>query len=1735
MDWDPMATETDGYICPPCPVFHPTPEEFLHPLKYISSIRHIGMQAGICKIVPPKGWRPPFAINENTFRFRTRVQQLNCIEGHSRAEGQFVEALRLFLYQQGEPMKDFPRADGQLVNLHALYKTVRALGGFDAVCANKLWPLVVRRVGRTKAAADPSDTLCRVYQSHYKSTLLAYEMAQCRKETKSDGPRDSDTPNGNKSDGPRDSDTANGNKSDGPRDSDTPNGNKSDGRRDAHASVRDTRATRATPSSTLSASGTRATPPSKPRSLRASTPPSSERDRSTNVKRTLFADSSDEHDSPASPNNLEPAALQPSATRQTRLEAPPLHVGQKFYRYVPDTGAAVVAQIKRVVRGKKPHVTIQYVDDGTHDDVELSTVELLVANGWDAAAAEVAYTSAICQACLRGDCADKMLLCDGCNSGQHLFCLETPLAHVPTGDWYCPECVDEATASDPFERTHAARFGFAMGAEVSLREFKHHADAWKRQYFDLAGTTDPDDAIPEEQVERAYWQLVSQPVHEQRVEVQYGSDVDTGASGSGFPRVDLQRKNRRTVLNRWKTLHGEPLRTSPTLSAFFAHGLCPDTVKDATDARVVDQVLARYAHDDWNLNNLPKVPGSVLQHLDEDIQGVMVPWLYAGMCFSTFCWHVEDHNFYSTSYLHCGASKTWYGIPSASAAHFERTIQSLTPELFGTQPDLHMQLVTMFSPAVLRQHGVPVYRATHRPNEFIVTFPSAYHAGFNTGFNCAEAVNFATMDWLPWGAQSLHKYREFHKLPVFCHEALVWTLAETLVEDGSSFDVDETEAALVPAIEQLVRDFCAFQARVDDATSPMRVLKREQMAEYSHEVGKSHGMDMTTSMRRHLASRACKRASKMEATTRGGRIKRQSKMETQARGGGMRPRMVLWAGRSGKNQGLRCLVCKQYCYLQAVVCVRCHSTDAIVGCVDHYPTMCKCRNALNFLYLYRHPLARLEALVDKIHTRVQTVRTWQRECDEMLHAATRSSIRAAQRLISRGKASGGADVERLDALEGAVASAQAWDSRAQTLLTAFTHDKTTALALADADTLFTEAQTLLVVPEALETLETVVNEWHAARKEATTLLTLVKEIGRAESGSPKTRQSPSTDAAVLVESVGTPSTLLERTEQYTELKTALETVNERLRAKESEDAGSLRSQVRRAQHYLDTLCRVNTVAARLVTRAHSPRTTDAVFIDDVEPVLEQVDGSDVATCHGSATAETLRKLVAMAHVHAREVDDALRDRSKSTEELQVVLRRVEAMPLWPRCALELETRLTRSRAWETHAMALLARDKERPALEHVETFYHQADAHFVPSSSLLRRQLHARVQDCRRWYDTVHALFVRPSTGHLSLAQFLTSALERAHHVAQCPEHHVRLHAQLHCVCDQILSEKATVRTCRGCQRYFHPQCLPTASSPVDDFRCLRCRPALKRKHRTLSSVFCLCRGGEDPPMICCDFCDEWYHAACVELSPMDLDRIDAFRCPRCARRQHLYYLDKKLIRREARGRRPALARVETFVAQMQTQLIAYPPGAHELVAYVEAVKRVASDVDAFVRAFSQHDFSPLVLEDPHEHETTVLELMERVTRLEVALESAQTRLGAVHWCIRACALVLGAKNHAPKYPHLAALLEDFTTHEPAFVFPREEYRLMHWTIAERVEKAATWLRAVKQLEVEEWNVEKALRLQREAIELSAFLQLPAMEVQCVNKILTQHKQKERQEQEDEDNDVTRCSTLAWKKPRQWE
>lgn len=54
-------------VVPFGPTFFPTVEEFEgSPLDYIEKIRPIAQKYGICKIVPPDGWDPPFCKSIDT-------------------------------------------------------------------------------------------------------------------------------------------------------------------------------------------------------------------------------------------------------------------------------------------------------------------------------------------------------------------------------------------------------------------------------------------------------------------------------------------------------------------------------------------------------------------------------------------------------------------------------------------------------------------------------------------------------------------------------------------------------------------------------------------------------------------------------------------------------------------------------------------------------------------------------------------------------------------------------------------------------------------------------------------------------------------------------------------------------------------------------------------------------------------------------------------------------------------------------------------------------------------------------------------------------------------------------------------------------------------------------------------------------------------------------------------------------------------------------------------------------------------------------------------------------------------------------------------------------------------------------------------------------------------------------------------------------------------------------------
>jgi bromodomain adjacent to zinc finger domain protein 1A len=61
--------------------------------------------------------------------------------------------------------------------------------------------------------------------------------------------------------------------------------------------------------------------------------------------------------------------------------------------------------------------------------------------------------NAKCRICRRKTDPEKMLLCDGCDRGHHMYCLKPKLKSVPQGDWYCSDCKPKERLRSPKKKT----------------------------------------------------------------------------------------------------------------------------------------------------------------------------------------------------------------------------------------------------------------------------------------------------------------------------------------------------------------------------------------------------------------------------------------------------------------------------------------------------------------------------------------------------------------------------------------------------------------------------------------------------------------------------------------------------------------------------------------------------------------------------------------------------------------------------------------------------------------------------------------------------------------------------------------------------------------------------------------------------------------------------------------------------------------------------------------------------------------------------------------------------------------------------------------------------------------------------------------------------------------------------------------------------------------------------------
>ncbi|XP_028105188.1 putative lysine-specific demethylase JMJ16 isoform X4 [Camellia sinensis] len=204
---------------------------------------------------------------------------------------------------------------------------------------------------------------------------------------------------------------------------------------------------------------------------------------------------------------------------------------------------------------------------------------------------------------------------------------------------------DEVFVSDPDKTGHYNEgFEFKPGEEFSLETFKKYADDFKRHDFCMEGrviVSDDNSSVFEnhwepsvENIEGEYRPIVENPTEE--IEVLLGLNLESKVLRSGF-----------TV------------------------------VSDSAETFKYPE----YEESGWNLNNISKLPGSLLVFESNKTSSISLPRLFVGMCFSSLLWKVEEHHLYSLCYMHLGAPKVWYGIPGRCYFKFEVAVKKYFPDV----------------------------------------------------------------------------------------------------------------------------------------------------------------------------------------------------------------------------------------------------------------------------------------------------------------------------------------------------------------------------------------------------------------------------------------------------------------------------------------------------------------------------------------------------------------------------------------------------------------------------------------------------------------------------------------------------------------------------------------------------------------------------------------------------------------------------------------------------------------------------------------------------------------------------------------------------------------------------------------------------------------------------------------------------------------------------------------------
>lgn len=162
-------------------VFQPTKEEFEDAIAYIQEIRPIAEQYGICRIKPPQGWKPPFALEVDKLKFKPRIQRINELEGCTRVRLNYLRKLSKYWELLGSSLK-IPLILGQAIDLHALKQCIMNEGGYEIVNTNEKWENIATKMG---ISADEKNAAF-LLKAHYERLIYPLDVFELEEQRNND-------------------------------------------------------------------------------------------------------------------------------------------------------------------------------------------------------------------------------------------------------------------------------------------------------------------------------------------------------------------------------------------------------------------------------------------------------------------------------------------------------------------------------------------------------------------------------------------------------------------------------------------------------------------------------------------------------------------------------------------------------------------------------------------------------------------------------------------------------------------------------------------------------------------------------------------------------------------------------------------------------------------------------------------------------------------------------------------------------------------------------------------------------------------------------------------------------------------------------------------------------------------------------------------------------------------------------------------------------------------------------------------------------------------------------------------------------------------------------------------------------------------------------------------------------------------------------------------------------------